>query len=104
MELMWMTMEEIRGVQDSEEPVPVVIVPFGTVEQHGSHLPLSTDTLQAHSIAVRAASEAGALVAPPVHYGQCSSTRNHPGTITISGDTLRSLAKDIILALAGQGF
>ncbi|MDT8395996.1 MAG: creatininase family protein [bacterium] len=100
-EMMWMTMEDIRGMQHTGAPV---IVPFGTVEQHGSHLPLSTDTLQAYSIAVRAASSTGALVTPPVHYGQCSSTRNHPGTITISGDTLRFLAADIIRSLAGQGF
>jgi creatinine amidohydrolase len=101
MEIMWMTMEDVRKKQHAGVPV---IVPFGTVEQHGSHLPLSTDTLQAYSIAVLAGSATGALVTPPVHYGQCSSTRNHPGTITISGDTLRALAVDIVQSLAGQGF
>jgi creatinine amidohydrolase len=103
-EMMWLTMEDVREKQSAGTPVPVVIVPFGTVEQHGSHLPLSTDTLQAYSIAVKAASMTEALVTPPVHFGQCSSTRNHPGTITISADTLRSLARDIITSLAGQGF
>ena len=101
MELMWMTMEEARKEQKAQTPV---IVPFGTVEQHGPHLPLSTDTLQASAVASLAAGISGAIVAPPVHYGQCSSTRNHPGTVTLSGDTLRALAGDIIRSLSGQGF
>ena len=101
MEMQWMTMEEIRVRQGGDTPV---IVPFGTVEQHGSHLPLSTDTLQAYSIALMASQIAPAIIAPPVHYGQCSSTRNHPGTITLSGDTLRSLAADLIRSFSRQGF
>jgi creatinine amidohydrolase len=101
MELMWMTMEDVRKEQKAGTPV---IVPFGTVEQHGSHLPLSTDTLQASAVATKAAERVKVIVAPPVHYGQCSSTRNHPGTVTLSGDTLRSVAKDIITSVASHGF
>jgi creatinine amidohydrolase len=101
MEMKWMTMEEIRAEREKGTPV---IIPFGTVEQHGPHLPLSTDTLQAYAVAVRTAILVQSLVAPPVHYGQCSSTRNHPGTITLGGDTLRSLAKDLIRSFSRQGF
>ena len=101
MDLMWMTMEDVRKEQKTGTPV---IIPFGTVEQHGSHLPLSTDTLQAVAVASKAAESVKLIVAPPVHYGQCSSTRNHPGTVTLSGDTLRSIAKDIIISLTGHGF
>jgi len=101
MELMWMTMEDVRKEQKAQTPV---IVPFGTVEQHGSHLPLATDTLQAVAVAVRASEIVKAIVAPPVHYGQCSSTRNHPGTVTLSADTLRAVARDIINSISGHGF
>ncbi|UCG39571.1 MAG: creatininase family protein [bacterium] len=101
MEMMWMTMEEIRVEKGKGTPV---IVPFGTVEQHGPHLPLSTDTLQAYGVAVLAANLTPALVAPPVHYGQCSSTRNHPGTVTLSPAALRAVAGDIVRSLRGQGF
>ena len=101
MDLMWMTMEDVRKEQKAGTPV---IVPFGTVEQHGSHLPLSTDTLQASAVASKAAESVRVIVAPPVHYGQCSSTRNHPGTVTLSGDTLRSVASDLITSISGQGF
>lgn len=101
MELMWMTMEDVRKEQRAQTPV---IIPFGTVEQHGPHLPLSTDTLQASAVATGAAERVRALVAPPFHYGQCSSTRNHPGTITLTGDTLRSVAVDLITSFSRQGF
>ncbi len=101
MELMWMNMEEVREEQKVGTPV---LVPFGTVEQHGPHLPLSTDTLQAAAVASRAAERVRVIVAPPVHYGHCSSTRNHPGTITLSGDTLRALVKDLIRSISGHGF
>lgn len=101
MEMIWMTKDEIGDESSAGTPV---IIPFGTVEQHGSHLPVATDTLQAYGVALRSATRAKALVAPPVHYGQCSSTRNHPGTITISGDTLRSLTDDLIESFVHQGF
>jgi len=101
MEMKWMTTQEIRALQGKEVPV---VVPFGSVEEHGPHLPLSTDTLQACEIAVRAAAITPLIVAPAVHYGQCSSTRNHPGTITLTGDTLRSLSGDIIESFSRQGF
>ena len=101
MEMQWMTMEEIRARKGGDTPV---IVPFGTVEQHGPHLPLSTDTQQAYAVALMAARIVPAIVAPPVHYGQCSSTRNHPGTITLTGNTLRSLAGDLIRSFSRQGF
>jgi creatinine amidohydrolase len=96
-------MEQVRERLAADGGSTVVIVPFGSVEQHGSHLPLSTDTLQASGVAVRAARITPCLVAPPVHYGQCSSTRNHPGTITVSAGTVRSLARDIVGALVNQG-
>ncbi len=101
MEMMWMTMDQISREAELNTPV---VVPFGSTEEHGSHLPLATDTLQAQAVANKAAQLAHALVAPPVHYGICSSTRNHPGTVTLSGDTFRSVARDIIRSLVQQGF
>lgn len=101
MDMMWMTMDQVR--EEAALGTPVVI-PFGSTEEHGSHLPLATDTLQAHAVAIRAAALQHALVAPPVHYGICNSTRNHPGTVTLSGDTFRSLVRDLIRSLAKQGF
>lgn len=83
---------------------PLVIVPIGAVEEHGPHLPLSTDSIQPEFVAAEVAKRTGAFVAPPIRYGNCSSTKNFPGTISISFDTLRSLACDIMAELARNGF
>ena len=80
-----------------------VLIPFGSVEQHGSHLPLSTDTLEAYEAGKKAALRIPLFVAPPVHYGNCRSTSCHPGTISISTTTLKMLFKDIVRSLRKCG-
>ena len=82
---------------------PLVIIPFGSMEEHGSHLPLGTDAFQAEEIALRIAEKFDALVCPTMKYGECVSTRNFPGTISISSETLRHLARDLVSELARNG-
>jgi creatinine amidohydrolase len=59
-----------------------VILPVGSVEEHGPHLPLGTDTFHALEVARRIAEARPVLVAPPLYYGLCRSTREHPGTVS----------------------
>jgi creatinine amidohydrolase len=80
-----------------------VLIPFGSVEEHGSHLPLSTDTIEAYEICKKASLLIPLLVAPPIHYGNCRSTAFHPGTISISTRTLGALFRDIVISLRGHG-
>ena len=80
-----------------------VLIPFGSTEEHGSHLPLSTDTIQAYEVGKKASLRIPLFVAPPVHYGNCRSTARHPGTISISTATLKCLLKDIVVSLRGHG-
>jgi creatinine amidohydrolase len=80
-----------------------VYIPFGSVEEHGSHLPLSTDTIEAYEVGKRAAERIPLFVAPPVHYGCCRSTARHPGTISISTGTLKAILKDIVRSLHSHG-
>lgn len=80
-----------------------VLIPFGSVEEHGPHLPLSTDTFEAYQVCVKAAEQRPLFVVPPIHYGNCRSTAGHPGTISISTTTLKSLFIDIVTSLRGQG-
>lgn len=95
-----MTTTEVEG----ELPTCVsVIIPFGVMEAHGAHLPLATDTLQAYDAAKRAAEQTRVFVAAPVAYGMCRSAAGHPGTIGISGDTLRGLTHDILISLYTTG-
>ncbi|UCD91824.1 MAG: creatininase family protein [Methanobacteriota archaeon] len=81
----------------------VVILPLGVIEEHGSHLPLSTDSLQGEYVAEELARRTNALIAPPIRYGVCNTTRNFPGTITISFETLCSLVYDVLSEFARNG-
>ena len=80
-----------------------VYIPFGSVEEHGYHLPLSTDTIQAYEVGKRAAEIIPLFVAPPIHYGCCRSTTCHPGTISITTATLKTLLKDIVRSFHTHG-
>jgi creatinine amidohydrolase len=80
-----------------------VILPVGTLEEHGPHLPLGTDTFHALEVARRLAVIRPVIIAPPVFYGLCRSTRDHPGTVSIAGDTLRALIRDLGREFYRQG-
>lgn len=81
----------------------IVLIPFGSVEEHGPHLPLSTDTFEAYQVCIKASERRPLFVAPPIHYGNCRSSACHPGTISISTATLKSLFIDIVKSLRGHG-
>ena len=95
-----MTMEEFAA---GLERTRTVLIPFGSTEQHGSHLPLNTDTLEAWEVGRKLAQRRAIFIAPAVPYGVCRSTAEHPGTISISTATLRALALDLISSLYRQG-
>ncbi|MCW3996619.1 MAG: creatininase family protein [Candidatus Bathyarchaeota archaeon] len=82
----------------------VIIFPVGSVEEHGEHLPLCTDSIQSEHIALEVAKKTGCLVAPPLRYGICNATRNFSGTISIQFDTLYKIAHDILSELVRNGF
>ncbi|MHB1398438.1 MAG: creatininase family protein [Trichloromonadaceae bacterium] len=95
-----MTMDEFAaGLQLTR----TVLIPFGATEQHGSHLPLNTDTLEAFEVGRKLGQRRNIFIAPAVPYGVCRSTANHPGTISLTTATLRALAIDLVSSLYRQG-
>ncbi|MBI5969816.1 MAG: creatininase family protein [Deltaproteobacteria bacterium] len=88
-----MTMPEFKKALKKTK---TIIIPFGSVEAHGAHLPLNTDTLIMREVAKKAAAMAGVFMSPLFQYGVCTSTGDHPGTITIRADTVRMVASDIV--------
>ena len=67
----------------------MLAVPVGSTEQHGPHLPLSTDTDVAVALAARlAVRRSGVVVAPPVGYGSSGEHAGFPGTISIGQQAL----------------
>lgn len=67
----------------------LLLVPVGSLEQHGPHLPLDTDTRVAAAVADAAAESVRGLLAPPVGYGASGEHEDFPGTISIGTTTLR---------------
>ena len=67
----------------------VVVLPVGSIEQHGYHLPIDVDVRSANTICqlAGAASPEDMLVLPPFTYGYCNHVMDFPGTITIQPDT-----------------
>lgn len=82
----------------------IIIFPVGSVEEHGDHLPLCTDSIQPEHVAVEVAKQTGCLVAPPFRHGVCNAGRNFPGTISIEFETLRMVARDVLAELVRNGF
>jgi creatinine amidohydrolase len=101
---LWFDELSMPEAEKAAEEGKVVIIPCGSIEEHGTHLPLCTDSIQAEYVALKVAKKAGCLVAPPLRYGLCNSTRNFPGTITISFDSLRSIMTDILEEFVRNGF
>jgi creatinine amidohydrolase len=74
----------------------VLLVPVGALEQHGPHLPLSTDGDIARALAERAAAALPrALVAPVVAYGASGEHEGFPGTISIGREALALLLVEL---------
>jgi creatinine amidohydrolase len=74
-----------------------IVFPFGTIEEHGGHLPLNTDSHIIQEALKLAAKRRKFFLAPIVYYGVCTTTKDHPGTIGITPETLRRLSSDLVM-------
>jgi creatinine amidohydrolase len=103
-ERLWFDELSMKEAESRSRAGSVVIFPIGSVEEHGDHLPLCTDSLQPEYVALEVAKKTGCLVAPPLRYGVCNSTRGFPGTISITFDTLHKMTRDILEELVRNHF
>jgi creatinine amidohydrolase len=86
----------------------VLILPIGSTEAHGPHLPLATDVIISEEMSRRAALKlAGhgveAFVLPPLSYSVTEFSADFAGTISIKKETAVALMRDICASLYGQG-
>ncbi|HET8524457.1 MAG TPA: creatininase family protein [Thermomicrobiales bacterium] len=86
---------------------PVVIVPVGSVEQHGPHCPLDVDISIPFHLAVRVAEtvdDVPVLVAPPVTYGFTHYNMGEIGTISLKLETFIDVLCDVCRSIWANGF
>lgn len=83
--------------------VPIAVLPFGSVEQHGPHLPNGTDTIAAEMVAEQVASELDALLVPFGPYGVTPIHAGHPGTVSLRRSTFEALLSDVCEEMVTMG-
>jgi len=82
---------------------PFALLPVGATEQHGPHLPLSTDTVLAEAFVREIAKRTGGLILPALPFGYSWTWRNIPGTMTLSFATYVDVIFDLAASLARTG-
>lgn len=96
-----MTWPEVETVLDR---TTTVLLPLGSTEQHGPHLPEGTDTYVPVHLAERVAHLTGAPIAPPLWFTTCEQHMAFGGTISLRPTTLVALLHDVWSSLARHGF
>lgn len=82
--------------------MPVVLVPMGSTEQHGPHLPVATDAIVAAAVALEAAPHIGrvidreVIIAPTIPYGASGEHQGFPGTISIGHEALAVMLIELV--------
>ena len=90
----------LRRWPDVPRDRTLVLVPVGSVEQHGPHLPLATDTMVADAVCRMAGERLDGtgtrvLVGPPLSYGASGEHEGFPGTVSIGHEALFGLLVEL---------
>jgi creatinine amidohydrolase len=94
---------ELREAARAER---VVVLPVGTIEQHGPHLPLATDCITSREMSRLAVERipGEAILMPQVFYAFNEHHLDFPGTIAVQGETFINYVTDVCLSVAHHGF
>lgn len=91
------------STDEARRSARVAVLPIGSFEQHGDHLPLSTDTVVACLIAERLVETYDLFLLPPITISCSHEHEGFPGTVSISAGILISVIDDIRASLARSG-
>jgi creatinine amidohydrolase len=91
------------SADERERGAQLAVLPIGSFEQHGSHLPLATDTIIACAIARAIADAYNVLLLPPITISCSHEHADFPGTVSIRATTLYNLVNDIADSLDRAG-
>jgi creatinine amidohydrolase len=104
--LPYLTWTDVAALPDRENTV--IVLPTGSIEQHGPHLPCAVDSIicsgvMGHALA-RLPASVPAFAMAPVTYGKSEEHLHFPGTITLSGETLLATMVEILESVYRSGF
>lgn len=103
------TMAQMTWPEYARKSNKILVLPVGSTEQHGPHLPLCVDTVLATHFAELLCQKIDGVCAPAINYGYKSKPMSgggplFPGTIDLSASTLQSLLIDLFMEFAADGF
>lgn len=95
---------ESRESDIAEAKPLIAVLPIGSMEQHASHLPVSTDTIIALEVGRALAERIDALLLPPIPYGCSIEHSRYTSTVWLKPFTLYAIIRDIARSLRAHGF
>ncbi|HXF63795.1 MAG TPA: creatininase family protein [Caldilineaceae bacterium] len=99
-----LTRDQIKAIA----PTAIAVLPTASIEQHGPHLPVVTDTLLCGAVARRAAERAAGraqvLVTPVLTFGNSHHHRPFAGVLSLASDTYMAAVRDVLEGLVLSGF
>ncbi len=99
-DLTWPELEDLLAIG-----CRTAVVPLGSTEQHGPHLPFATDSWIADALAARFCKRVGeAISTPTIPIGCSSEHMGFPGTLDLRPETFGSVVGDVVASLAKHGF
>ena len=99
--------DELTWTELTEHRDGIIVIPTGSVEQHGPHLPIGTDTFIAEGITKELKNidtDKKLIIAPSICYTYAKLNSNYLGTVNLNGSTLINLGFDLISEFLRQGF
>ncbi len=96
-----MSWEEAQQYLENDDRV---ILPLGATEEHGRHLGLGTDHIEAEAIAHGVGERSNVAVAPTLNYGMSHMLLAFPGTLSLRPTTLIGVLEDLFRSLYRHGF
>ncbi len=93
-----------REAEEVIRRTATVILPVGTVEMHGTHMPLGCDGFISQAVALRLAERIDALVAPLECYSYIGATRGFPGGVSVPYTASIEFLKHVVRGLVAAGF